>query len=432
MPRALPALAWRYVVRSRQLLSSQRAACASSETSTSRFGCAHPLPGRYPLPARAGQRHADLRDVPCAGGPRPCRDAAGAPDATRPARDPWLFYGAPREAGLTIRGCRLCQAPLRRGAYLRRPRSGVRLGQPDIVLTRDLRLADMLLRLPSAAAAGRLRIARLRAGDGRRARPAPSRRATPARGASCRGSNGASRGYGARRRVHHANARASQELEDRFGRAPNAAVIPDGVRLGSGARRRPAGIAAAAVHGRPTPATSIRGRASTCCCTRWRSCRGCRHDRRRPDRRDRSRAARRPGARQRLSRSRDVHGWLPPASVAGTGPRPRAGPAEHADAHLRALHLAAQAVRVHGGRPANRGLRSGRVARGAAARGQRAAGRGRALRRPWPRRFGVLMGDRRWPPAWPMRAFDGRGVLRVGARAPSESTSCSRRRGRSA
>ncbi len=71
-------------------------------------------------------------------------------------------------------------------------------------------------------------------------------------------------GYITLTRVHQ------QELEDRFGMRANAAVIPDGVRLD------PAPHAAAAARRRrrsrsPTPATSIRGRASTCCCTRWRN-----------------------------------------------------------------------------------------------------------------------------------------------------------------
>ena len=163
------------------------------------------------------------------------------PDTTRPARDPWLFYGAPRETGLTI--ARLPPLPgfVRRGAYLAAALGRAISVSPDIVFTRDLLLADMLLRLPKslrppvvyeshgyapAVAAERpTALTGATAASWRKLLRLTAREAHVWRAAA---------GYITLTRVHQ------QELEDRFGLRSNAAVIPDGVRLDPSRTLQPA------------------------------------------------------------------------------------------------------------------------------------------------------------------------------------------------
>ncbi len=154
------------------------------------------------------------------------------PDTTRPARDPWLYYGAPHEAGLNIARLPPLPGVVRRGAYLAAALGRAISVFPDIVLTRDLLLADMLLRLPRrlrpplvyeshgyapAMAAERPRaITGATATSWRKLLRLTARESRVWRTAA---------GYITLTRVHQ------QELEDRFGVRSNAAVIPDGVRL---------------------------------------------------------------------------------------------------------------------------------------------------------------------------------------------------------
>jgi glycosyltransferase involved in cell wall biosynthesis len=154
------------------------------------------------------------------------------PDTTRPARDPWLFYGAPRESGLTLSRLPPLPGPLRRGAYLAAALGRAITVSPDIVLTRDLLLADMLLRLPSSIRppvvyeshgyAPAMAVERPKAITGA---PAASWRKLLRLTARESRVWRAASGYITLTRVHQ------QELEDRFGVRSNAAVIPDGVRL---------------------------------------------------------------------------------------------------------------------------------------------------------------------------------------------------------
>lgn len=163
------------------------------------------------------------------------------PDTTRPARDPWLFYGAPRETGLAI--ARLPPLPgfVRRGAYLAAALGRAISVSPDIVLTRDLLLADMLLRLPKslrppvvyeshgyapAVAVERpMALTGATAASWRKLLRLTARESHVWRAAA---------GYITLTRVHQ------QELEDRFGLRSNAAVIPDGVRLDPARTLQPA------------------------------------------------------------------------------------------------------------------------------------------------------------------------------------------------
>jgi glycosyltransferase involved in cell wall biosynthesis len=154
------------------------------------------------------------------------------PDTSRPARDPWLYYGAPRDPRLSIARLPPLPPPLRRGAYIAAALGRAMTVIPDVVFTRDLTLADMLLRLPhrlhppvvyeSHGYAPVTAVERPKAlGTGTR----PSwRKLERLRRREARVWRGAA-GYITLTRVHQ------QELDDRFGTRANAAVIPDGVRL---------------------------------------------------------------------------------------------------------------------------------------------------------------------------------------------------------
>jgi glycosyltransferase involved in cell wall biosynthesis len=162
------------------------------------------------------------------------------PDTTRPARDPWLFYGAPRENGLTLSRLPPLPGPLRRGAYLAAAVGRAISVSPDIVLTRDLLLADMLLRLPrtlrppvvyeSHGYAPAMAVERPR--DIMGAHAASWRKLLRLTARESRVWRAAA-GYITLTRVHQ------QELEDRFGVRSNAAVIADGVRLDPARTLRP-------------------------------------------------------------------------------------------------------------------------------------------------------------------------------------------------
>ena len=157
-------------------------------------------------------------------------------DTTRPARDPWLFYGAPRQDGLTISRLPRLPWPIRRGAYLSTALTRAMSVSPDVVFTRDLMMADLLLGLPKslrppvvyeshgyAPVMAAERPAALGTGtppSWRKIQRLTARESRVWRGAS---------GYLTLTRVHQ------QELEDRFGVRANSAVVPDGVRI-DGAR----------------------------------------------------------------------------------------------------------------------------------------------------------------------------------------------------
>ena len=163
------------------------------------------------------------------------------PDTTRPARDPWLFYGAPRETGLTVARLPPLPAFLRRGAYLAAALGRAITLPPDIVFTRDLLLADMLLRLPrrlrppvvyeshgyapAVASERPMALTGATAASWRKLLRLTARESRVWRAAA---------GYITLTRVHQ------QELEDRFGIRSNAAVIPDGVRLDPARTLQPA------------------------------------------------------------------------------------------------------------------------------------------------------------------------------------------------
>lgn len=153
-------------------------------------------------------------------------------DTTSPARDPWQFYGAARDDRLTIVTAPWTPAALRRPSYVMLATMRALQRAPDVVLTRDLGIADLLLSPPFGslrtplvyeshgyAPAVAVELPRLLS----TATPPSARRLARLTRRERRVWRRA-QGYVTLTRVHQ------QELEDRFGTRLNAAVIPDGVR----------------------------------------------------------------------------------------------------------------------------------------------------------------------------------------------------------
>jgi glycosyltransferase involved in cell wall biosynthesis len=156
------------------------------------------------------------------------------PDSATPARDPWAYYGLPRVPTLAIEHVSAPASPSgRRVAYVAHSiwRSFGR-SQADVILTRDLTIAGLLLRLPPSA------------------RPPvvyESHGYAPAVGedlpkmlSNAEGLSAAKgRRLEARERLVWARAGGyititaalARELEGRFGPRPFLAVVPDGTRI---------------------------------------------------------------------------------------------------------------------------------------------------------------------------------------------------------
>ena len=172
------------------------------------------------------------------------------PDTERPPRDPYVFYGLPRVAALTIE-----HAPVTGPAFARRLgylafATGRAIGRdrPDVILTRDLGAAAFLVGLPDlvrppvvyeshgyapeVAAALPSLVATATAPSARKLRRLASREAAVWRKAE---------GMVVLTRA------LARDLEERFGTRPRLAVVPDGVRAG-------APVPAAARSGRPVVA----------------------------------------------------------------------------------------------------------------------------------------------------------------------------------
>ena len=232
-------------------------------------------------------------------------------------------------------------------------------------------VASLLLRLPRPASAARLRIARLCA-RGRGGAAASSSTATPgAREAPTARRAGGAR-VARRRRVCHDYRGARGRLRRRFGAARRVAVIPDGV---AGSRRRgPAEAGHDRVGDVMRPVVAYAGHLYA-----WKGVdvlldalalvpesHGL--DRRGARRSRTSHGCRRwRGARHRRPRDVHRHGCVRPSARAAAAAR-RPGAAEPGVGHLDAVHLAAEAVRVHGGGPRDRRVGSAVDPRGAARR----------------------------------------------------------------
>ena len=160
------------------------------------------------------------------------------PDTRVPARDPYAFYGLPRIDALTIELSPTAPMPAaRRAAYLSFA-AGRSIGHArhDLIFTRDLGLASLLVRLPRAARTPLVYEAHGIAADVAASLPmllAQAPAASPAK----------------LRRLERREARVwrdadgyvtitaglATELTRRFGTRDRIAVIPDGVRFTAGA-----------------------------------------------------------------------------------------------------------------------------------------------------------------------------------------------------
>jgi glycosyltransferase involved in cell wall biosynthesis len=155
------------------------------------------------------------------------------PDSHVPGRDPYEFYGLPRIQALHIGVAPITgPATARRAGYLTFTigRAAGRARQ-DLIFTRDLGLASLLLRLPAALRAPIVYEAHTIAVDAAAARPALLTGGEPASPAKLRrlakreqrvwqGANG----------YVTITAGLARELERRFGSRPRVAIVPDGVR----------------------------------------------------------------------------------------------------------------------------------------------------------------------------------------------------------
>lgn len=158
------------------------------------------------------------------------------PDTMRPGRDPYLFYGGDRQPSLVVsRVPSLPGAPLRRAAYVTAAVARAISSGPDVLFTRDLAIADLILRLPRSLrppvvfeSHGYSPVVALERPAALSGGPVASKRKL--RRLTRREARVWHRaaGYVTLTRVHQ------QELEDRFGTRSNSAVVPDGVNLRSG------------------------------------------------------------------------------------------------------------------------------------------------------------------------------------------------------
>ena len=156
------------------------------------------------------------------------------PDSLSPARDPWIYYGVARIPSLVIDRVQVPSAPAARRAVYVAAGLARAIGHPraDLLLTRDLTMAALLLRMPAAA------------------RPPvvyESHGYSPAVSEDLPGmlSNAAAPTPAKRRRLEARERRVwaladgyititaalARELEGRFGPRARLAVVPDGARV---------------------------------------------------------------------------------------------------------------------------------------------------------------------------------------------------------
>ena len=167
LPRRAPGLAYRYFIdrdsfyRQRQRRHGDRE--ASSTSPTSGFRSSGPTASRRWRRAMRWRAAATTVHL------------VVRPDTHTPPRDPFEYYGLPKTARLVVERAPVAGPHLaRRLGYLAFAAGrAVGAGRADIVMTRDLAVASLLLRLPLPARPPLVvRIARLRAGGlGSAARP---------------------------------------------------------------------------------------------------------------------------------------------------------------------------------------------------------------------------------------------------------------------
>jgi glycosyltransferase involved in cell wall biosynthesis len=160
------------------------------------------------------------------------------PDTVTPARDPFAFYGLPKIDGLRIEVAAVAgPPPARRAGYLTFA-LGRSLGRArqDLIFTRDLALASLLVRVPAPWRAPLVYEAHGIAADTAAAMPellSGARPASPVKVARLAARD--ARVWRAADGYVTITIGLKQELERRFGPRERIAVVPDGVRAkGSG------------------------------------------------------------------------------------------------------------------------------------------------------------------------------------------------------
>ena len=160
------------------------------------------------------------------------------PDTHTPARDPYVFYGLPRIPALHVEVAPITGPPAaRRTGYLTFS-IGRALGRArqDLIFTRDLGLASLLLRLPAAMRAPVVYEAHTIAADAAAARPELLTNAATASASKLqRLAKRDARVWRAADGYVTITAGLARELERRFGPRPRIAVVPDGVRVAGAA-----------------------------------------------------------------------------------------------------------------------------------------------------------------------------------------------------
>jgi glycosyltransferase involved in cell wall biosynthesis len=155
------------------------------------------------------------------------------PDTETPPRDPFAFYGLPRSARLHIEVVPVTGPPMARRAGYLTFAIGRSIGttRQDVIFTRDLAVASLVLGLPRALRAPVVYEAHTIAAEAAEARPdlltgAPAASPSKLRRLEARDA----------RVWRHADGYVTitdglrRELERRFATRPRVAVIPDGVR----------------------------------------------------------------------------------------------------------------------------------------------------------------------------------------------------------
>jgi len=186
------------------------------------------------------------------------------PDSQTPARDPFVFYGRPPVAGLHIEVAPITgPAASRRAGYLTFAigRAAGR-GRQDVIFTRDLGVAALLLRLPRALRAPLVYEAHGIAADVAAALPdllTGAAKASPAK--LQRLARRDERVWRAADGYVTITAALARELERRWGPRELIAVVPDGVRLPTDVGQRAAGSEASLTdvgQGAETPGASLK------------------------------------------------------------------------------------------------------------------------------------------------------------------------------
>ena len=162
------------------------------------------------------------------------------PDTETPPRNPFTFYGLAKQPTLHIEIVPVTGPPLARRAGYLTFAIGRSIGttRQDVVLTRDLALASLVIGLPRALRAPVVYEAHTIAAEAAEARPNLLTGAAAASPAKLRRLEARDRRVwrGADGYVTITDG-LRRELERRFGPRPRIAVIPDGVRVANGAEQ---------------------------------------------------------------------------------------------------------------------------------------------------------------------------------------------------